>query len=244
MAESRSVAVVTDVTHFIGTSSARALAEAGHEVWCQDADFADAQVRAAYEAAQPGLRALEAQDGAAIVAELKAHGAAAGVLVNNDAYPAERAPVDEADPNTFRRTLEALAVVPFERTAAVVPGMKAAGTGRILFVTSAAPLRGLPNYSIYAAARGTANALARSLALELAPHGIQVNAVAPNFVASPTYFPDHLMNDPKVAPRILKNIPLGRLGTQDEAGALVAFLASDQAGFVTGQVIPLAGGWA
>ncbi len=244
MTDKRPVAVVTDACHFIGASSARSLTMGGHEVWCQDASFVDADARAAFEAEHEDIRALAGQTGAELVSELDQAGCVVDVLVNNDAYPAERAPVESADTNALRRALDALVVNPFERTGAVVEGMKVRKRGRIIFVTSAAPLRGLPNYSMYAAARGATNALARSLALELAPHNILVNAIAPNFIKSPTYFPDHLMNDPDVAPRILKNVPLGRLGTQEEAGALVAFLAGPQAGFMTGQVLPLAGGWA
>ncbi len=244
MAPLRPVAVVTDACHFIGGASAAALLATGHEVWCQDESFKAPDARAAFEALWPGVNTLSAQDGKEIVQALDGHGAEVAVLVNNDAYPAERAKAGDADPDAFRRTLEALMVTPFERTGAVVPGMKARGEGRIIFVTSAAPLRGLPHYGMYAAARGGTNALARSLALELAPDGILVNAVAPNFIQSPTYFPDHLMADPDIAPRILKNVPLGRLGTPAEAGAVVAFLAGPGAGFLTGQVIPLAGGWA
>ncbi len=244
MASLRPVAVVTDACHFIGGASASALLGAGHEVWCQDESFTDPEARALFEAQWTGVKTLSAQNGAAIVEALAGEGAEVAVLVNNDAYPAERAPLGAAEPEAMRRTLEALVVTPFERSSAVIAGMKARGEGRIIFVTSAAPLRGLPNYSIYAAARGSANALARSLAMELAPHGILVNAVAPNFIKSPTYFPDHLMDDPDVAPRILKNVPLGRLGSPEEAGAVVAFLAGPGGGFMTGQVIPLAGGWA
>lgn len=88
------------------------------------------------------------------------------------------------------------------------------------------------------------NAAVKSLALELGPHNIQVNAVAPNFMESETYFPKTLMNDPVARRKILGNIPLGRLGRPEEAGALIAYLASAKADFVTGQVIALAGGWA
>jgi NAD(P)-dependent dehydrogenase (short-subunit alcohol dehydrogenase family) len=97
---------------------------------------------------------------------------------------------------------------------------------------------------MYVAARGGANALAVSLARELAPFNIQVNAVAPNFVESPTYFPPALLADPQALAKITRNIPLGRLGKPGEVGALVAFLASNQADFITGHVMPIAGGWA
>ena len=122
--------------------------------------------------------------------------------------------------------------------------LKARRAGKILFVTSATPLRGLPGYSMYVTARGAANALAVTLAKELARDNIQVNAVAPNYVESPDYFPAELLDDPKTRDKILANIPLGRLGKPEELAALIAFLASGKADFITGQVIPFAGGWA
>jgi NAD(P)-dependent dehydrogenase (short-subunit alcohol dehydrogenase family) len=85
----------------------------------------------------------------------------------------------------------------FALSRAVVPQMKQRRSGKLLFVTSAAPLRGLPNYSMYATARRAANALAVSLARELAPFQIQVNAIDPNFVESPTHFPAKLFADPE-----------------------------------------------
>ncbi len=236
--------LVTDVLHFIGTSSAQALRDAGHRVFCQDEDFTDQDARTRFEAEHPGLTALAGQTGQDLVSELAGMGFTVDILVNNDAYPAERAPVDTAHPDDLRRTLDRLVVIPFERTGAVVPGMKDRGRGKIIFVTSAAPLRGLANYSMYATARGAANAMARSLAVELAPKNIQVNAVAPNFIESPTYFPPSLMENPDTAAKVLRNIPLGRLGRQSEAASLVVYLASDGADFLTGQVLPLAGGWA
>ena len=97
---------------------------------------------------------------------------------------------------------------------------------------------------MYVTARGAANALAVTLAKELARDNIQVNAVAPNYVESPDYFPAELLDDPKTRDKILANIPLGRLGEPEELAALIAFLASGKADFITGQVIPFAGGWA
>jgi len=238
------VALVTGVKHFVGTATATGLVVQGATVICQDASFAEDAARNDFAAAHAGLHATAAQDPSEIAAEIAdAHGPI-DVLVNNDAFPAIRAKVEEADPEDMRAGLEAMITRPLMMAAAVVPAMKERRRGKIIFVTSAAPFRGLPNYAMYVAARGGANSLAVSLAKELAPHGIQVNAVAPNFVESPTYFPEKLLADPAARAKITANIPLGRLGKPEEAAALIAFLASDQANFITGQVMPFAGGWA
>ena len=83
-----------------------------------------------------------------------------------------------------------------------------------------------------------------SLARELGRDNIQVNAVAPNYVENPDYFPPELVADAETLARIVKPIPLGRLGKPEELGATIAFLASPGAGYLTAQVISVAGGWA
>jgi len=238
------VALVTSVTHFVGTATATELAAQGATVVCQDTSFADDAARDAFAAANAGPHTTAAQEPGEIAAEIAGAHGSVDVLVNNDAFPAIRAKVEDADPDDMRAGLEAMITRPLMMSAAVVPAMKERGRGEIIFATSAAPFRGLPNYSMYVAARGGANSLALSLAKELAPHGIQVNAIAPNFVESPTYFPEKLLADPAALAKITSNIPLGRLGKPQEAAALIAFLASDRADFITAQVIPFAGGWA
>lgn len=220
------VALVTHVEEFLGAPAVAALGEAGFEV----------------------VALASAQSGPAEVAEaalevIRTHGQL-DVCVMNSAFPAERAPIGALDEARMRAAYEALVFGPMLLARAVAPHMTARRSGKLIFCTSAAPLRGLPNYSVYVGARGAMNAAVRALALELAPHNVQVNAVAPNFIESETYFPKALMDDPVASQKILKNIPLGRLGRPDEAGALIATLASPASDFITGQVIALAGGWA
>lgn len=238
------VILVTHVRHFVGLPAAKAMAAAGAIVLCHDASFAEDEARRAFAEEHSELQVTPEQEPEALVHAALSADDRLDVLVNNDAFPARRAPIEEADADHLRAALEALLVAPFRLSAAAVPSMKARGAGKILFVTSAAPLRGLANYSIYASARGAANSLVVSLARELAPHNIQVNALAPNYVESPTYFPPELLADAKTRARILGNVPLGRLGRPEEAGATLAFLASDAADFMTGLVLPFAGGWA
>ena len=205
--------------------------------------FAGPAARAALEAGGAEVVAVAGDPRAAVDDALAAHGRI-DALVNNDAFPAIRAPVADASLDDLRAGLEAMLVAPFALTQAVVPAMRERKQGRIVFVTSATPLRGLPNYSMYVAARGAANALAVSLARELGRDNIQVNAVAPNYVENPDYFPPELVADAATLARIVKPIPLGRLGKPEELGATIAFLASPGAGYLTAQVISVAGGWA
>ncbi|GLQ06518.1 SDR family oxidoreductase [Sneathiella chinensis] len=238
------IILMTDATHFLGTPGTKALLAEGATVYAQDASFEAEAARQAFEAALPGAVALAEQEPAEVVSAVVEAAGRIDVLINNDAYPAVRAPIDEADVDEFRKTLDALMVRGFAYAHAVAPGMKQAGRGKIIFVSSAAPKHGLPNYSMYVAARGGTNALAVSLSRELGRFGIQVNALAPNFVESPTYFPDDLLANPDAMKKITGQIPLGRLGKPEEAGDYLVFLASDKSDFITGQVLYFAGGWA
>ena len=236
------VVLVTNATNYVGPASVDRLVRDGSRVVAQIADSAG--VRRAYLEKYPGIVVTDADEPSAMVeAALSSYGRLDAVISNDDA-PAIRASIEDAALPDFRNGLEAMMVCPFAVAKAAVKVMKPQGSGRILFVTSAAPLRGLTNYSMYAAARGGANALALSLSRELAPHNIIVNAIAPNYVANPTYFPPSLLDDPQARAKIERNIPLGRLGTPEEVGALVSFFAIGDCGFVTGHVVPIAGGWA
>jgi len=87
-------------------------------------------------------------------------------------------------------------------------------------------------------------AFAKALAKEAAPFGIQANVVAPNYLYSEMYYPRaHFVDDPAGRAAIAKLVPFGRLGEQGEVGALIAFLASGQSPFTTGQVVYFTGGW-
>ncbi len=238
------VILVTNVCHFVGRAAAHACKDAGATVICHDESFADMVEQSTFEADNRGLVASSAQAPAELVSEILATHDRLDVVVSNDAFPAIRAAIEDANPQDMRDGLEELVVKPFALAGAIVPHMKKVGGGRILFITSAAPLKGLPNYSMYATARGAANALTISLAREVAASNILVNAIAPNYVESETYFPDSLLQNPEILAKITKNIPLGRLGKPEEIGALVAFFASDQCGFITGHILPVAGGWA
>jgi NAD(P)-dependent dehydrogenase (short-subunit alcohol dehydrogenase family) len=238
------VMLITNVEKFAGHATTAAAVAGGATVLAHDPTFEAPSARHAYETAFPGAHALSSTDPATLVElALRRHGHI-DALVNNDAYPALRAPLAEARMEDFRAALEAMAVAPFRLTQLVAPGMRKRKSGRIVFVSSAAPLRGIANYAPYVSARAAANGLVSSLAKELGRDGITVNAIGSNYVENPDYFPPALLANKEAMAKMTAQIPLGRLGKPEELGASICFLCSDGAGFITGHVLPHAGGWA
>lgn len=235
--------VLTDALHFVGPGTVPSFLAQGVELLVQDDQFQDTEKRTEFEQAFPAAMVARARTVGDLAAEALDRLGSVDVLINNDAFPAKKLPIEEATADDLRDALERLVIRGFTLAGQLVPSMKDQGFGKIIFVTSAAPLGGVPNYTVYAASRAAANGLVKSLALELAPANIQVNAVAPNFLNNPDYYPDELMARPELAEKILRQIPLNRLGTQEEMAALMSYLAGDESGFITGQVIPFAGGW-
>jgi 2-keto-3-deoxy-L-fuconate dehydrogenase len=165
------------------------------------------------------------------------------VLVANLAIEAPSTPAVDATDDEWRTTFAAL-VDPLARlTRAALPPMIARRSGRILVMGSAAALRGQKRASSYSAARGAQLAYVQSVALEAAPHNVQINAIAQNFVANPTYFPPEVEANPKFQERLKREVPLGRLVTAREDAQFAAYLCSAAAACFVGQVFPVCGGW-
>ena len=116
--------------------------------------------------------------------------------------------------------------------------------GKILVMGSASALRGMKLRSTYASARGAQLAWVQALGVECAPHGVQVNAIAQNFVENPTYYPPEVQALPAFQDRLAREVPLGRLVTGREDATFAAYLCSAAADCFVGQVFPLSGGWA
>jgi glucose 1-dehydrogenase len=112
--------------------------------------------------------------------------------------------------------------------------------GRVINISSVHEDMVFPHFATYCAAKGGMRMLMRDLAMELGPSGITVNNVAPGAIATPIN--TKLLNNPTELKALLNNIPLGRMGTPEEVAGLVAFLASDEAGYVTGSTYVLDGG--
>jgi len=242
-AERRCV-LVTHVTQYTGPGAVDALLAADCAVYAHDASFADATARAAYEAAHHGVAALAAQGADALADELTALGVLPDAVVSNDVYPITRAPIESIALDDLRNTFEAVLLFPFRLTQRLLPAMKARGAGCFVFVTSARELRPEPGFAVPTTIRAGTTTFAQALAKETAADGIQANVVAPNYLYSELYYPRaRFIDDPAGRARIAEIVPAGRLGTQAEAGELIAFLASGKSAFMTGQVLYFTGGW-
>lgn len=113
--------------------------------------------------------------------------------------------------------------------------------GRIVNMASQAGLVGIPRHAAYSASKAAVIGLTRVLALEWAPHGVTVNALAPTWILTPGTA--ERLGDPEFLAGVLARIPVGRVGTTDDLAAAVAYLASPAAGMVTGSVLVIDGGW-
>ena len=190
------------------------------------------------------LGSAEAPTDPELPARLAATHGAVDVLVLNLAIPAPGTPALEVGAAEWRAAFAWL-VDPLPRfLQAFAPAMVARGQGKILLLGSASALRGMKRASTYSAARGAQLAWVQAVGVELAPQGVQVNAIAQNFVDNPTYFPESVQQNPRFVERLAREVPLGRLVRAEEDVALVAYLCSAAADCFVGQVFPVSGGWA
>jgi NAD(P)-dependent dehydrogenase (short-subunit alcohol dehydrogenase family) len=163
------------------------------------------------------------------------------ILVNN-AGVASRLPTVETGAAVIDRMLALNVRAPLLLVAAVVPSMSARGGGSIINLSSVSGLVGTPKRAAYAATKGAIDAATRSLAMELGPMGIRVNAVAPGVVDTDMWAKNKPV--PGVVESIEAMTPLGRWARPEDIADVIVFLAGDAARFVTGETISADGGMA
>jgi 2-keto-3-deoxy-L-fuconate dehydrogenase len=213
--------LVTQASEFMGPTLCEVFAEQGAEI---------------VASAEP----LAARDAAARVV---AGAGTIDVLVVNLALRAPDTPAADVSDDEWARVFAAL-VDPLPRLVrAVLPQMLARQSGKVLVIGSASALRGIKRTSTYSAARGAQLAYVQAVGVEMAPHGVQVNAIAQNFVDNPTYFPAEVQVNPRFQERLKREVPLGRLVAAREDAAFAAYLCGDAADCFVGQVFPVCGGW-
>ncbi len=237
------VALVTGASRGIGLHLARSLADVGATVLAGVRRLGDAagQFDDAGERIRPML--LDVRDVAGTRAAIDAAASSLGrldILVNNAGIGAEHDPLDvtEAD---WDLLVDANLKGAFFTTQAAARHMIRAGYGRVVMISSQASLVGLPDSAVYCATKAGLNGLVRSLAVDWAPLGVTVNAVAPTWIYTPGTA--ERLDDAAFLHGVLDRIPVGRVGTPADVAAAVIYLASREAGLVTGTVLSVDGGW-
>lgn len=237
------VALVTGAGQGAGAGIARALARQGAAVAVNDLVAARAE-RVAETLAADGRRAravaFDVTDAAAVVRGVAEAADALGpidVLVNNAGVPSgmELTRFRELDPAAWARFVDLNLYGVLHCTKAVLDGMCERGFGRVVTISSGAGQVGLGiGVSLYGAGKAGAIAFMRHLAIEVARSGVTANTLALGLLAS--------AEGAELPPGLAASVPAGRLGTPEDVGAAVAFLASDEAGWITGQTLGVNGG--
>ena len=239
-------AVVTGGGSGLGFAIAKGLAQAGARVVINGRNRAKLDAAAAQLVADGhavSVTAFDVTDEAAVnagVADIERAVGPVDILVNNAAINI-RKPFDQYTLAEWRALQEANFDGPFLVTRTVVPGMKARRRGKIINICSLASDIGRPNIVAYAASKGGLRMLTRALAVELAPHNVQVNGISPGFFK--TEMNTALLGNAEFSAWVEKRTPAGRWGDPPEIAGAAVFLASPAADYVTGHLLYVDGGF-
>jgi glucose 1-dehydrogenase len=241
------VALVTGSAQGIGRAIAERFASEGADVVVNYRSGPEAAEDVAAAARKTGVRALALQADVSSVTEVRglitravAEMGRLDVLVNNAGIETH-APFWDVAESDYDKVLGVNLKGPFFATQAMVRHLKDTGRpGRIVNISSVHEELPFPNFAAYCASKGGMKMLTRNLAVELGPLGITINSVAPGAIATPIN--TALLNNPAKLKSLTGQIPLGRLGTTDDVTGVAAFLASDDAAYVTGATYVVDGG--
>ena len=237
-------ALITGSGQRVGLAIARAMADAGATVLVNDvlperADAAVAEIEGRGGKAEPAV--FDVTDGGAVHAAVTALGDV-DILVNNAGHAGVLGwtftPFQESTEDEWARYFDVNLYGVMHCTHAVLPSMIARGWGRIITIISDAARSGEPYIAPYAAAKAGAAAFARSIAREGGRHGITANNISLGTISMEQSDPDTEQSKKMLRPYIIR-----RFGTPDDVAPMVTLLASDQASWITGQTIPINGGY-
>jgi NAD(P)-dependent dehydrogenase (short-subunit alcohol dehydrogenase family) len=250
MNEQTRTALVTGSAAGMGKATALRLAREGRKVGVLDLDGAGARAVAEQIVARGG-QALAIEANVAdrpqveqAVAELRKAFGPVTILINNAATE-DFCPFPDITEDVWDRLMAVNLKGNYFLIQAVLPDMVAAGWGRIVNLSEIGAQIGAPNMALYTATKGGVIAMTRSLAVELGPKGITVNSVSPGFIDTPMSR-RAIDGDKFPVPyeQILASYPIPRLGRPEEIAAACAFFASEDAGYITGQLLGVNGGGA
>jgi 2-hydroxycyclohexanecarboxyl-CoA dehydrogenase len=241
------VAVVTGAASGIGLGVARRLAADGHAVALLDRDGALAG-QAADSLSASGARAASyevdvADRGALeqVYAALREELGTIGIVVTSAGIEAFD-PVGEITPEKWDRIIAVNLTGTFTCMQLGVADMLAAGWGRIVTISSSSAQSGAPNMAHYVASKGGVIGLTKAFARELAGHGITVNTIPPTIVDTPMARKGETEGNVPSVDVMARMVPLGRAGTPEDIAGACSYLCSDDAAYVTGQIIGVNGG--
>ena len=241
------VAVVTGGASGMGLATAQRLAAAGDRVGILDIN-GDAAEQAAADIRAAGGEALgcavDVADRASVDAALDAVRAAYGpiLIMVTSAGVAPFEKFLEISLESWNRTMAVNLTGTFHCLQAVIPDMVAAGWGRIVTISSSSAQQGAARMGHYSASKGGVIALTRSLAKEFGTKGITVNTIPPSMIDTPMSRQSQEVGNLPDTEFLAARIPVGRVGTGDDIAAATVFLCSEDAGYITGQVIGVNGG--
>lgn len=239
------VALVTGAGSGIGRASAVELGRRGYRVAAADRDGASAEATAALLADALAVE-LDVRDSGSVdrgTAEVLAWGGAIDLLVNNAGIGSTQTIVD-TPPDAWEDVFAVNVRGIYNCCRSVLPRMIERGRGVVVNVASVAGLVGIPNRAAYCASKGAVVTLTKAMAIDHVKQGIRVNCVCPGTVETP--WVERLLAaspDPEAARgALVARQPIGRLGTPEEVASAIAYLASDEAAFVTGAALVIDGG--
>ena len=239
------VALVTGAYRGLGFAIAKGLAQAGATAVLngrRPAELADAARALAAEGLRAATAVFDVTDAAAIrraVDGLEASYGHLDIVVNNAGIQ-RRKPIVEFERKDWDDVIATNLTAPFLVSQAALPAMMARRSGKIIHIASLLSELARPTIVAYTAAKGGVRQLTRAMAIELAPHNIQVNAIAPGYFA--TEMNRALLDNAEFDAWVKKRTPAGRWGQPDEISGLAVFLASRAADYITGQMITIDGG--